>query len=725
MSLPFAHSPVSTAVLLAAGLAVATSAHAQTSSEAHTLKTVTVRASSTPTLTTENTQSYTAEGASTATGLTLTLRETPQSVTVVTRERLDDQGLNSIKDVVEQTAGISSQEFDSARYGFAARGFDITNLQVDGVATAWEAGWSAGESLSGVAIYDRIEIVRGAAGLLVGVGNPSAAINMVRKRATSKVFTGQLELGLGNHQQTHGMVDLSTPLNAEGSVRARVVGALQKQDSVRQGAGEDHKEFYGTVAADLTPRTQLTVGASQQVNDPKSPSWGGIPAWYSDGSRTDFDPSTTTSADWTRYKATNKVAFAELKHRLDNDWKLRSTVQHSETGGFSKLLYIYGVVDRQTGLGLTAWPGRYATTRKQDDVDLQASGPFDAFGRRHELTMGLQHSTQKFDADGYPALSWPDVGDFRNWTGHSAEPVWGDRYDYESFKTTQTGLYAATKLSLTDPLKLILGARATEWKKSGLDYYGSAYAIKHSKVTPYAGLVYDLNDTYSAFASYTSIFNPQSERDRNGRYLDPIEGNSKEVGIKAEYLDGRLNAGLTLFQIDQDNLAQADVGQMVPGSSPPAQAYYAAQGTRSRGFELDVSGELQPGWNLSVGLSQFKAQDAANKDVNSDMPRKMLKVFTSYRLPGAWSKLVLGGGVNWVGGHYGEGLDPTGNVSRIEQAAYTLVNLMARYEISPQTSLQLNIDNATDKRYYSQVGFYSQYAWAEPRSVLLTLKHRF
>ena len=134
---------------------------------------------------TEGTGSYTTEATRTATRLTLAPRETPQSVSVITRQVMDDFAVESITDVVNMTTGVSSKAFDSSRNGFSARGFDITNLMVDGVPTTWSAGWAAGETQMDTLLYDRVEVVRGATGLVTGAGNPSAAINMVRKRADS------------------------------------------------------------------------------------------------------------------------------------------------------------------------------------------------------------------------------------------------------------------------------------------------------------------------------------------------------------------------------------------------------------------------------------------------------------------------------------------------------------------------------------------------------------
>src|SRR3990167_5605099 len=123
----------------------------------------------------------------TATGLGLTVRETPQSVTVITQQRLTDQNLETIADVVRNTAGVSIVEVDDVRNVFNARGFEITNYQLDGVPLSWSLAGDSAETLADVSIYERIELVRGATGLLTGAGDPSASINLVRSEERKSV----------------------------------------------------------------------------------------------------------------------------------------------------------------------------------------------------------------------------------------------------------------------------------------------------------------------------------------------------------------------------------------------------------------------------------------------------------------------------------------------------------------------------------------------------------
>ncbi len=677
--------------------------------------------------TTENSNSFTTDSMSTATGLDLSIRETPQSVTIVTRERIDEQNLRTISAVAQNVTGISVREYDSARNSFSARGFDIDNFLIDGVPTTYDAGWSAGQSSLDTAIYDRIEVVRGATGLVTGAGNPSAAINLVRKHASSKQFTGIASLELGSWNLYRGDVDLSAPISADGHVRGRFVAAYQSNESYVDFAENKRSVFYGVVDADLTSSTRLSVGASYQDNQPKGSTWGGLPTWYADGTRTDWDVSKTTGTPWTHWSSTVTNYFATLEQRFDNGWSGRATYNRGVYDANMELLYLSGFPDRATGLGMDAFPADYGTRRVQDDFGLFGGGPFTLFERKHELGFGLTYSQQRFNADARDApFPFAPVGDFNRWDGSYPKPIWGPSYVADNYKTTQTAGYAVARFSLADPLKLIIGGRLSNWQQDINVSFTGPGKIQHNNVfTPYAGLVYDINEIYSAYASYTDIFQPQLERDRFGNYLDPIEGSNYELGIKGEFFDGKLNASAAIFQIRQDNLAQRDAGQFVPGTNPPEEAYYGARGATSRGYEFDIGGQLAPGWDLSFGWSQFRAQDANDVDINTYMPRKLLKLFTSYRLPGEWRGLTVGGGVNWESSNYTMSYNPSGNLERVQQSSFALVSLMARYEFNPALSLQLNIENLFDEKFYSQIGFYDQLAYGPPRSASLLLRYNF
>lgn len=670
---------------------------------------------------TEGTNSYTTGSMSTATRLGLSIRETPQSVSVVSRQMIDDMGLESLTDVVNTVTGVTAKTYDSSRSGFSARGFDIDNYQIDGVPTTWSAGWAAGESLMDMVIYDHVEVVRGASGLVSGAGNPSAAINLVRKKADSKEFTGHASVSAGSWDRYQGTVDISTPLNEAGTVRGRMVGSYLDERSFVDLHENEKTVFYGTLAADLTDNTLMNIGISQQQNQPKGSTWGGLPVWFSDGSRTDWSRSKTNAADWTEWSSTHTNYFANVEHIFDSGLKLYAGYSKNINEADLRLIFLSGYPDRNTGLGMsTSGPTWYDVETEQDTVDIYGSLPFDFAGKSHELTVGFLHSKQDLVTQRRPRLNPAAVGSFYDWDGSYPEPEWGEKTTYTTQKTEQVGGYAVARLTLADPLKLIIGSRITNWKMEGMKWNGDLFNFDHHQVvTPYAGLIYDINDVYSAYVSYTNIFNPQDYQDSNGNHLDPLEGENYEAGIKAEYLQGRVNAMVSVFRIDQDNLAQADVGNLIPGTIN--QAYYAAEGTTSKGFETEISGAITDNWNLMVGWSQFQAEDADGTAVNTRHPRRTATLFTTYKM----NQLTLGGGVSWESSNYTMATNPLGQAEKLKQDSYALVRLMAKYQMTPALSAQLNINNLFDEKYYTNIGFYSQLAYGAPRNANLTLKYDF
>ena len=724
---PLALRPLAMAVhLLAAGSAlVAMPVHAaDTSGETVTLDAVAITGEADRGLgeVTEDSQSYTSGAANTATPLKMSLRETPQSVTVVTQQRIQDQDLQTVADVVNNTVGVSLNRYETSRGQINARGFELNSLMIDGVPTIWEQPWSSGEIFGSLAMYDRVEVVRGANGLMTGAGDPSATLNMVRKRANSRELKGSLEFSAGTWDTYGTLGDVSMALNEAGTVRARLVGETNQGDSWIDMNSNERQSYYGTMDIDLSEDTTLWFGMSRQENKTDSPMWGALPVWYADGGRTHWSRSKTTSADWSKWDSSYETYFINLDHRFANDWQVNLSYNRGERKGDSSLLYLSGNPGRNGASGMFSFPATYKTETVQDDYSLRFSGPFSLLGRDHDLAFGYIYSKQDFDADQIPALTgFGGVPNFDAYDGDFPEPIWGARTDYGSSELDQRGVYAATRLNVTDDLKVILGARQTTYEKSG-EEAGLESRLKDREVTPYAGVVYDLTESLSAYASYTNIFLPQARRDVSGQQLDPIIGDSSELGLKGEWFDGRLNASAALFDIKQNNLGVA-TGDRFPGTF---ENIYEAADVESKGFEVEVSGEVALGWNLSAGYTQFRVEDEDGHNANTVYPTKLLRTFTTYRIPGIFNdKLTIGGGVNWQEAIYTYATNPAGNREKIEQEAYALVNLMARYEITENLSAQLNANNLTDEKYYDIFDAYAAVTYGAPRSFTASAKYSF
>lgn len=671
----------------------------------------------------------------TATGLGLTLFETPQSVSVMTAQRLADQNLRSLTDVINNATGVSAKAQDSSRYKFSARGFAIDNYQIDGIPIAWEPGANAGETSTDTSIYERVEIVRGATGLLTGAGNPSASINMVRKHADSREFTGNAMVSTGRWDTYKVSTDVSTPLNNSGSVRGRFVATYEEGDSFRDFAGDETSVFYGVIDADLTDNTLLRVGASYQENEPTASTWGGLPVWYSDGSRTDWDRSKTTAAKWTTWSSTVENYYLDLVHTFNDNWTAKLSVNYNVNASDQTLLYLKGTVDKASGQLIpppvtppntpsNVSPRNADTERKQMNISLQVNGNYNLFNREHDLTFGFLDSQQNEEGYAHAMTGVQQVGNFYAWDGSYPQPIWGAKAQNTDLDTDQRGFYAATRLSITDAFKVILGGRVSDWSREGL-YYSQVDYGDTGVFIPYAGALYDITDEHSMYASFTEIFQPQSEQDRNGNLFDPITGKSYELGLKSRFFDEALQTTVAIFEIQQDNLAQRDGTEEVVGI-PDSQAYYAAEGTESKGFELEVVGQVAAGWDVSFSYTQFEAEDANGTDVNTDQPRQMMKLYTTYNFGGSLSNLTIAGGVNWEGRNYTDTINPvTAQAERLKQNEYSLVSLMARYDFTPQLSAQLNVDNLLDETYYSQIGFYNQLEYGEPRNATVSMNYQF
>lgn len=726
-------SAVAAAVLLAGqGALAAESAQiqtraAETSREEVALPAITVMGRMEP-ATTEGTGSYTTGQTAAATHLPLSLRETPQSVTVITRQRMDDQQLNSVQGVLENTTGVSSYQSDSDRTSFYSRGFLINNVQYDGIPT--EVGNIINGSGIGsidTAFYDRVEVVRGGSGLLTGTGNPSAAINLVRKRPTRE-FSAAVSLGAGSWDTYRGMGDISTPLSEDGSIRARMVGTYQDGHSYIDGYKPKRKAFYGIVEADLTPDTTVSLGYDYQDITPKGSTWGGMPLWFSDGTQAQYARSANYAQDWSHWDNTLKTAFAGIEHRFDNGWNLRGIANQYRTQYGAELLGLIGRPDRTTGLGTFpngAYPVALAFDgrSRQNSVDVMASGPIELLGRRHDLVVGATSSRRTASQDAAPfSLGFTPVNVY------DLSPAY-PRPDFDAMawvptrtRIKQSGVYSAARFSLADPLKLIVGGRFSNVEIDDAAGGTSLHYKKNGKFTPYAGLVYDIDKTYSAYASYTGIFNPQTDyRDSKGNVLTPSNGKTGEIGLKGAYLDGRLNASAAWFRTQLDNAAQMVAGTFTPAG---AQAYQGADGTKSRGIELDLQGELARDWNIYAGIAHFTAQDGAGVRLNSQLPRTTAQLFTTWRLSGGWSKLSLGGGVKWQSRFYQAPNTGTSSLGG-EQNSYALGSLMAQYAFTQKTSLAVNLNNLFDKKYALQKGDFDTVTYGAPRNVMVTLNYRY
>lgn len=686
---------------------------------------------------TEDTHAYTTGVMASATGLPLSMRDTPQSVTVITRQQMDDQGSNSIADTLRRAPGVSVQNYDSERWEFSSRGLPITNFQYDGVNATYDGVYDYGTTSTDMAVYDHLEIIKGSAGLLSGSGDPSATVNLIRKKPTREFKASVTQtFGSWDNYRTEG--DISGPLTESGNLRGRFVGVYQDRQSYLDHYQHTKDIGYGILEADLTPDTLLTFGIDQQDTRSRGASWTGFPMFFSDGSRTHFSRSFNPAADWSRRDFQNQTLFASVQQQLANDWSLKVSLDRKRSQHDTLLASASGGNPNPvSGDGMYMFMGKYKGDQLQNTLDVNLSGPFNLFGREHELIMGFMATRSKQDVPVYGSI-YPAVGgSIFDWHGEYAKPDI-PRSGQNDIVQRQTGAYLATRLKPTDDLSVILGTRVSTFSGTDTtDFYDPTKADNRTTyrqsgvVTPYAGIVYDLNDTWSVYTSYTQIYRPQSSKDADRKLLDPIEGATYEAGLKAAFYDGRLNASFAAFRIEQDNVAE-----YVSGFETDS-VYRPIAGATTKGFEAQLSGEVLDGWNISAGYTYQHTRDANSGYVYSSVlqtttPQQVVRLFSSYRLPGALEHVTVGGGVNWQSEFFGNVFQPDpndtvnfGQNARITQDSYYLVDLMARYRFNEHLSTTLNVKNLFDKKYYTGLGNFGTGFYGEPRSLQLATKWDF
>ncbi|MGJ7519350.1 TonB-dependent siderophore receptor [Variovorax sp. LT1P1] len=692
---------------------------------------VTVTADAERGATTERTGAYTTRAVTVGKG-EQSLKDIPQSISVVTRQLLDEQNLTNIYDTLASTTGVTVAQSPQGGKYIYSRGFDLTTIQLDGVALNRGMYGRASNFGAGMAIYDRAEVLRGAAGLLQGEGNPGGAVNLVRKRPIPGGAT-TVEMRAGSWDRYGAQVDASGALNAEGTLRGRALVDYEDQHSFIDDVNRRNATFYGTLEYDISPTTRVSIGASSEETKGR-PFMNGLPR-YTTGADLRLPRSTYFGSAWSRQDSTNRGLYADLSHAFNDDWNLKVTAVHVAEDHNLK----YAGVNRAVNPRLMQTANVVARSIADIEaygIDAQVNGKFDALGRRHELVSGLSYSRTTNDTT-YGVRTNFNIFNIGSYDPAalrepSDQEIYAALREDRDGKAEQYGIYNALRLQLTDPLKLIVGARVSWFRtRWATDTTGAAPSTslsdsrENAKVNPYAGLVYALGPQWSAYASYADIFKPQTEQNAAGDLLRPMVGTNYELGLKGELAEGRVNTSVALFRIDQKHRAQEDFSSG-PTCRSDYYCYIDSGEVRSQGLDAEVSGELARRWNVFAGYTFTSTKYV--KDVASEgqsfstyTPKHMLRVWSTYQLPGALSAITLGGGVSAQSDSYRQ----VGAV-RLDMPGRAVWNAYAKYQINRHWSAALNLNNVFDKTYYtSSTTLVNGNYYGDPRNLMLTLRGTF
>ncbi|MEE1921694.1 TonB-dependent siderophore receptor [Pseudomonas sp. 148P] len=664
--------------------------------------------------TTEGSRSYTT-GALTIGKGEQKLKDIPQSVSVVTRQRMNDQNMNNLQDAMRQVTGVTIKSYNSGSSlnDVYMRGFLVDQVQVDGVSQATGQGDLA--TSFDLAMYDRVEVLRGPSGLYQGSGEPGGTINVVRKRALG-TFGLNGELSAGSWDNYHSSVDITGPLNADGSLRGRFVTAYEDNQSWVDYAKNERPMVYGRLEYDFTPSTTLSLGGTYQKNR-STPAFG-LPA-YADGSLLDVSRSTFVDAKWNKLEERVWEGFAELDHALDNGGQFKTSLTYRDAETPTRnFTWSDDAVDPATG---DSWAVAYSyyTHIKSLGLDSFVTLPVEAFGRTHEFTAGAeyQHLNKDFTYGGgeYFPINVFDPG-------RIDIPKQEFAMDNGTWSTSrQYGVYGRAKLAATDQLDVILGSRVTWFEAEGknanayFNRFGETETNIDRKFIPYGALVYELTPELSAYGSYTKVFKPQTDIDASGSVIDPREGEQYELGLKREFLDGRLNGSIALFRIYDENRAE-----LVSGGQ-----FYRAQGkVRSQGWETELSGNLTDNWSVVTGYaytmtrSMNGSEEEQGRTFSTITPKHNFNLWTDYQFSdGLLQDFSVGGGVRAVSAtYYRRNVD-------FEQPGYAITSAQIGYKVNKHVSVKLTGNNLFDRKYYERVDSpWGSNFYGEPRNFTFTVR---
>ncbi|MFV3074981.1 TonB-dependent siderophore receptor [Niveispirillum fermenti] len=660
--------------------------------------------------------------------------EVPNSISVITQQRIQDQNLVTMVDALAQVPGVHVTTWDGLIGQIRSRGY-LLDVSYDGI-PAYNSGQAQDFDLI---VYEQIEVLRGPAGIFKGSGQPGGTANFVRKRGLDKA-AASFGASIGTWNNYRAEMDIGGPLTADGRLRARVTGSYLNREFFTDRSHEEKVVAYGVLDYDVTERTTASAMITYQDDRGEAMSMGlanyllaGHPLH---NQFIDVPRSTNQYPDWNLNVYETIEYSGDVRHVFANDWVVRSKLTYRE----QNKIFTDGYPT--PGIGLNPVTNRFSSynrrtndgTTERTGLDLYASGPLNLFGRKHTLTMG--YSWELYDVASAGVNNVPYTGTPAG-SGIPLEDAANvPRPDFvfnngNQTRVDQSGFYGQGRFELIDGLIAVAGARISDFTSksrniaphpSPTDFTRGAHAS--GEVTPYGGLVYYLRPNITLYGSYSDIFIPQTAMKWNasgGSPLNPRVGKQVEGGVKGAFFSEGLLASLAIYNTRDVNRSFAD---------PDHPGFFLELGeVEVEGLDAEITGRPYPGVDLSIGYSLIRTRHVENSNAalvgqafDTWEPKHSLKLFAKYTpaAPGwnrGWAAIgvqaqstLLGGGVKDVR----------------EQEPYAVVSLHGGYAVTVNTSLSLSVNNLFDKVYYARVGGPNTYnTFGDPRNVTLSMRTRF
>lgn len=634
-------------------------------------------------------QGYRATRSASATRTDTAIHETPQSISVVPAQVVEDIGATRLEDALDYAGGVErGNNFGGQGLTeFLVRGFSTQEFYRNGFAV--NRGYP---NMPDASTLERIEVLRGPASMLYGRGDPGGTFNIVSKQPQAERRTV-----LGSQVNTDGLrrgtLDTTGALDESAAFTYRLNLVAEGSDSFRDHVESERYNIAPVLRWQLSDDTALILEGDYLHNrHPLDRGLTRYPNQAGDLSRDRFLGEESAG------KLTNQNATTQLRleHQLDSQWMLRGGIQYLDGS-------LDGGAVENNGLasdGRTV--GRNYSERwlNWNDLAVQANleGHFDAAGLAHTLLLGVE-----FDEYNYDSLIRRSGGLTSDFPIDLYDPVYGQplpaltrttTYDDENLKSY--AFFLQDQIALTERLKAQIGARLERFeqrydnKLTPKDSWDQA----HNAVSPRFGLIYDLTDALAVYANTSHSFKPNRGADRSSQAFDPEKGIAHEVGIKYELPEHDLSVTAALFHITKENVLTSD---------PLDSNYQVAAGeARSRGFDISVAGNITPQWRVIGGYAYVDAEVTESSSASmpvgtrlANVPRHSFNLLDTYEFAdGPLAGLGVGMGVKYVGDRKG-----SASTTAFDMDAYTTVDLLAYYPLTERVRLNLNVNNVFDEEY--------------------------
>ncbi|PMY51701.1 MULTISPECIES: TonB-dependent siderophore receptor [Pseudomonas] len=656
-------------------------------------------------------QGYLATRSASATRTDTSIHETPQSISVVSKDAVEDLGATRLQDALDYAGGVGRAN------NFGGQG--LTTFTVRGFTTGefYRNGFPINRgypNMPDANTIERLEVLRGPATMLYGRGDPGGTFNVISKQPLPK-RTVTLGSQLNDQGMKRGTLDASGPLDEEGRLAYRLNVVGEGGDTFRDHVETERYGITPVLTWQATDATKLIFeGDFMRNNAPLDRGVTRYPRQTGTASRDSF----FGEKDAGKLHNDNNMAQLRFEHMLNDDWTLGGGFQWLDGSLKGNAVEANGIAADGRTLGRNFNYRKLEWTDK--DTQLNLSGHFDTAGLQHTLLTGIEYE----DYD-YKSIIQRSSGAVDAYPIDIFDPVYGQSrpaltrtptHDKENLKTYAA--FVQDQLALTDKLKVLAGARFERFEHDYETFVpgGKSWQASDNAVTPRIGVTYDLTETLAVYADTARSFKPNTGASRLGGGFAPEKGKSYEMGIKWEALDQRLSVDAAIYQIEKRNVLTTD---------PVDSTFSVAAGeVRSRGFDINVAGNLTPEWRVIGGYAYVDAEVTKDNVLRSgtrllNIPKNSFSLLNMYEFQdGTLKGLGLGTGFKYVDERAGQ----TANTA-FSMGSYTVVDLLGFYKINDKVRLNLDVKNLFD-RDYEEGAFGNVYAYpGAPRTVQVGISY--